>query len=143
RKEDVVAEIAHNRFVAAERQAKSAGDVCAQVSAFLSESMRYIVNTGVNICQQWLKNVVEPADTQGKEKLAYDTGVIENTLAAAVERGELRAQTPVKALSESIAASYYGTVTLWAITDGNADPVRIMENYSSGALRAMLEEYKV
>ena len=133
RKEDVVAEIAHNKFVSVEKRAKSAGDVCEQISSCLIESVHYIVDTGVNICQQWLKNVVEPADELGKGKLGYDTGVIRRTLLGAVESGELRAETPTESLAESVAAFYYGAVTVWAITDGKADPVKLMENYSTGA----------
>jgi len=142
RKEDVVAEITHIKFMAVEERAKAAGDVCAQISSFLTESMKYIVDTGVNICQQWLKNVVEPQDEQGKAKLRYDTDVIRRALTSAVERGELKPETPVDALAESIAAAYYGAVVLWAITDGKADPMRITEEYGAGALRAALREYK-
>lgn len=142
RKEDVVAEITRLKFAAAEERSKGAGDVCGQISAFLTESMRYIVDTGVNICQQWLKNVVEPEDTQGKDKLRYDTGVIREALRAAVARGELGAETPAEALAESVAAAYYGAVAVWAITDGKADPMKLMEDYGRGPLRALLSGYK-
>ena len=96
----------------------------------------------MNICQQWLKNVVDPEDTQGKDKLGYDTGVIREALIAAVEHGELRSETPVEILAESVATTYYGAVTVWAITDGKADPIKIMKSYSAGALRALLSAYK-
>ena len=142
RKEDVVAAIALKKFIDVEERAKNAGDVCEQISAFLTESMRYIVDTGVNICQQWLKNVVEPEDTQGKTKLDYDTGAIRDALAAAVARGELRPETPAEMLAESVAAFYYGAVAVWAITDGRADPMKLMRDYSTGALPALLSEFR-
>jgi len=142
RKEDVVAEIALKKFVAMEEQARAAGDVRSRIAAFLLQSMRYIVDTGVNICQQWLKNVVEPEDAQGKTKLRYDTGVLRDALADAAERGELRPDTPADDLADAIAATYYGAVAVWAITDGKADPMKLLEDYTEGALRAMLAAYK-
>jgi len=142
RKEDVVAEIARSKFAAVEERAKTAGDVCEQISSFLLESMQYIVDTGLNICQQWLKNVVEPEDVQGKGKLSYDTGVIRDVLSKAVERGELREDTPVETLAESVATAYYGAVAVWAITDGAADPMKRIGDYCAGALRAVLKEYQ-
>jgi len=142
KKEDIVCEIAYTRFAAAEEQAKTADDICGQISAFLAESMKYIADTGLNICQQWLKNAVEPEDVQGKEKLAYDTGVIRNALSAAVEKKELIPVTPVQTLAESITTQYYGAVALWAITNGKKDPVKLLKDYSEGPLRAILEKYK-
>ena len=142
RKEDVVAEITLAKFAAVEKRAKTAEGVAEQISAFLTESMECIVDAGVNICQQWLKNVVDPADEQGKKKLAYDTGVIRDALVSAVERGELRAGTNAEPLAESVAAAYYGAVAVWAITNGQADPMSIMDNYCTGALRALLEGFR-
>jgi len=142
RKEDVVGEIARNRFVIAEEAAKAAGDVRGQIASFLMDSIAYIVDTGVNICQQWLKNVVEPEDEQGKGKLAYDTGVIREALISAVARGELLPETPADELAASIAAAYYGAVAVWAITDGKTGPVELMKNYCDGALPALLEAWR-
>ena len=142
RKEDVVAEIAHSKFVSVEEQSKAAGDVCSQISTFLLESMHYIVDTGVNICQQWLKNVVEPEDEQGKEKLRYDTGVILQALSYGVERGELVTDTPTEMLAQTIVTAYYGAVALWAITNGGVDPIQSMEQYSKAVLPAILSAYQ-
>jgi len=106
------------------------------------DSIAYIVDTGVNICQQWLKNVAEPEDEQGKGKLAYDTGVIREALVSAVARGELLPETPADELADAIAAAYYGAVAVWAITDGKTDPVQLMKNYCAGALPALLAAYR-
>ena len=62
-------EIAHNKFVSVEERAKSAGDICEQISSFLIESVHYIVDTGVNICQQWLKNVEKNVVKNEKSRL--------------------------------------------------------------------------
>jgi len=141
RKEDVVAEIALLDFISVEEQATAVGDVCGQISLFLKESMRYIVDTGVNICQQWLKNVVEPDDKQGVGKLSYDKGVIRSALSCAAKRGELKADTPVEALTDIIVTEYYGAVAVWAITNGAYDPVEGIRTYCDTAMRQMLAEH--
>jgi AcrR family transcriptional regulator len=142
RKEDIVCEIAQNKFVSVEERAKTEGDVCGQISSFLTESMKYIVDTGLNICQQWVRNVAEPEDEPGKDKLAYDTGVIRAAFASAVERGELISDTPVDELADTVAAEYYGAVFVWAITDGKTDPLKTLETYGKTALPAMLDKYR-
>ncbi len=141
-KEDIVCEIAQTRFLTVEAAARAQQDVCTRIASFLTQSMRYIVETGLNICQQWLKNVVEPEEEQGKQKLRYDTEVIRGLIADAAACDELRADTPSEALAACIAAEYYGAVALWAITDGDSDPVVILENFGSHALRAILEPYR-
>ncbi len=142
RKEDIVAEIANNKFVIAEERAKAAETVKGRIAAFLTESMEYIVDTGLNICQQWLKNVVEPEDAQGKDKLRYDTEVIRAALKDSVDRGELAPNTPVDALASEIAAFYYGVVAVWAITDGKSDPEKLISEYCEKSLTAVLDKYK-
>ena len=143
RKEEVVDVIAHNRFVIAEKEAGKEETALGQISAFLTESMKYIFDTGLPVCRQWLKNVVEPEDEQGKSKLAYDAGVIRKALDAAVERGELKKDAPTGALADSIAASYYGIVTVWAITNGKCDPVGLIGDYEKNALKALLGAYQI
>jgi len=143
RKEEVVDVIAHNRFVIAEKEAGKEETALGQISAFLTESMKYIFDTGLPVCRQWLKNVVEPEDEQGKNKLAYDAGVIRKALDAAVERGELKKDAPTGALADSIAASYYGIVTVWAITNGKCDPVALIGDYEKNALKALLGAYQI
>ncbi len=143
RKEEVVDVIAHNRFVIAEKEAGKEETALGQISAFLTESMKYIFDTGLPVCRQWLKNVVEPEDEQGKSKLAYDAGVIRKALDAAVERGELKKDAPTGALADSIAASYYGIVTVWAITNGKSDPVGLIGDYEKNALKALLGAYQI
>lgn len=142
RKEDVVAAIAQQEFFAVQQRAQNIGDVCGRIRVFLTESMRYIVDAGLPICRQWLKNVVEPADVQGKNKLAFDQNVLRSALRDACARGELAADTPVDTLCAWIASAYYGAVTIWAITDGQTDPMQLLADYGDAALPALLAPYR-
>lgn len=142
RKEDVVSEIAQSNFVNIQKKSMQInGDVCDRLSFFLTDSMRYIVETGLKICQQWLKNVVEPQDKDGKRKLLYDKGVIEGILNQALASGELVPETPIADIREWIVAEYYGVVACWGILDGAIEPISILEGYCQGQLRDSLRKY--
>ena len=143
RKEDVVAEIAYRRYADIEARALCSGAVERQIAAFLRGSMQYIEETGLHICQQWLNNSVQPDDTQGKKKLAYDLDVLQSLLRDAVIRGELCADTPAEALTEDIIAAYYGIVTLWSITNGGMDPVDHIERFAEQTLPHILTPYRI
>ncbi|MCD8107211.1 MAG: TetR/AcrR family transcriptional regulator [Oscillospiraceae bacterium] len=142
-KKDVVGEIAKSNFI--EMQKKSMeipGDVCDRLASFLCDSMRYIVETGVKISQQWIKNVVEPENEGGKNKLLYDKSVLKEILSQAVDQGELAKETPVENLTEYIVAEYYGIVFCWNLLDGAFDPTDLIENYCHGQLNDSLEKYR-
>ena len=142
-KEDIVNEIAKSRFSVMEAQAKSAeGDVCDKIRNFLAQSMRYICDTGLHVAQQWQRNIMEPEDQDGKKKLVYDRSVIQEILQAAVERGELSADTPVEQFRDWIATQYYGTGLCWCITNGATDPVEQLEQYCQVMLRNALAPYR-
>lgn len=142
KKEDVVCEVTHNDYAAFEEKSKKAGTVDRQIACFLDESMRYNVAVGLNICQQWLKNVVNPAEELGRDKLAYDRRVIQELLSSAVECGELKKGVPVERITETIVAVYYGAVAIWAITNGKTDPVSLIRSFEKDSLNVILSKYK-
>lgn len=143
RKEDVVGEIAHTNFVSMqEKSMQLDGDVCDRLASFLKDSMNYIVETGLKICQQWLKNVVEQENEDGKNKLIYDESVIDGILRRAVESGELADETPVEEMKRWIIAEYYGIVACWGILDGAVEPTAVLDGYCQGQLRDSLKKYR-
>lgn len=143
RKEDVVWEIAGPNFASLQERAKASdGDVVEKLDAYLTESMKLIVETGLKIAQQWIKTVVDPSDPDGKGKLIYDLGVIREFLELAVESGELTDDTPVDQLHQWIAAEYYGIVLNWCILDGAIDPTELLSDYCKVQLSHSLACYK-
>ena len=142
RKEDVVGAIAKSNFIGMERRSMEIdGDVCDRLTSFLCDSMKYIEKAGVKISQQWIKNVVEPENEDGKNKLFYDRNVVKEILNRAVEKGELVEELPIDDLAACIAAQYYGVVFCWSLLDGQIDPLRQIENYCQGQLKAMMAMY--
>ena len=143
RKEDVVGEIAHEHFETVRaRSDELESGVCDKIAAFLTESMKYIVKSGVKLAQQWLKCGMEPElTTDVSNKFAYDMRVVREILDAAVKSGELASETPVKAIARLVTVEYYGAVACWGLTDGALDPVELLENYCAVQLRPSLREY--
>ena len=143
RKEDVVGEIAHTNFETMREQSnKLTGGICDKIAAFLVESMKYIVKSGIKLSQQWVKCGMEPElTTDVSDKFAYDLRVIREILEAAVQSGELSKQTPLENIARFIAVEYYGAVACWCITNGAFDPVKLLADYCAIQLRDTLREY--
>lgn len=144
RKEDVVGEIAHEHFETVRaRSDELESGVCDKIAAFLTESMKYIVKSGVKLSQQWLKCGMEPElTTDVSNKFAYDMRVVREILEAAVKSGELAPETPAETIARLVTAEYYGAVTCWSLTDGTLDPLELLENYCAVQLRPSLREYE-
>ncbi|MCD8097382.1 MAG: TetR/AcrR family transcriptional regulator [Lachnospiraceae bacterium] len=143
RKEDVVGEIAKSNFLEMQKKSMEVpGDVCDRLASFLRDSMKYIVESSVKISQQWIKNVVEPENEDGKNKLLYDLSVVKDILEQAVSNGELVKETPVDNLAACIAAQYYGIVFCWSLLDGAFDPISSMENYCYGQMKNSMILYR-
>jgi AcrR family transcriptional regulator len=142
RKEDVVGEIAYSNFAAMQEKSRlSDGDVTDKITSFLTDSMRYIVDTGLRIAQQWVKNVVEPQEEDGKKKLLYDFGVIKEILEDAVSKGELSKDMPIDWIHQWIVAEYYGIVSCWCIMDGAIEPTELLEGFCRTMLKNSLACY--
>ena len=143
RKEDVVGKIAHEHFEdMRERSDGLESGVCDKIAAFLTESMKYIVKSGVKLSQQWLKCGMEPElTTDVSNKFAYDMRVVREILDAAVKSGELSPETPVDKLCRFVTVEYYGAVACWNLTNGEFDPVGLLEDYCAVQLRPSLREY--
>ena len=145
RKEDVVGEIAHEHFETVRaRSDELESGVCDKIAAFLTESMRYIVKSGVKLAQQWLKCGMEPElTTDVSNKFAYDMRVVREILDAAVKSGKLSPETPVEKICRFVTVEYYGAVACWSLTNGEFDPVGLLEDYCAVQLRPSLREYEV
>lgn len=144
RKEDVAPAIAFRRFDALKAELEQLpGTAVEKLGRFLAGSVRCIQEQGLPICKEWMKSAVSPADTHGPgmAKLAYDRSYITQALERAREAGELAGDADAERLAAVILAEYYGSVTLWSMTDG-AFPMCEHMGHFADTLSAMLERYK-
>lgn len=141
RKEDVVGEIAHSNFTAMERRSiESDESVTDKLTYFLTESMGYIVESGLKLAQQWFRNAIESCE-DGRSKLSYDLKVVGDILRQGIASGELKGDTPVDKLSFWIVSEYYGIGTLWCILDGEVDPKERLSEFCQTSLKPLLCNY--
>lgn len=141
-KDDIYAEIARNNFTpTAERSMNLEGEVWERLSTFITESMQFIMNSGLSMAQEWMKKAVDPRYPFTTDKLEYDLGVIKEIISAAIEKGELKKDTPVDALGLAILTEYYGALMVWCMSNGDIDPIKTLEDYSAMQLKKSLEEY--
>ena len=144
RKEDIVGEIAHSNFSRIERESMANGaDAAEALRSFLTESMKYVVETGLRIAQQWFRDSISHTEREGVQKLAYDLGVVRSVLEQAVKKGELDENAPVEELCQWIVAEYYGLGTLWCMTDGAIDPVKLLDSWRRVQLKTVLSSYSI
>ncbi len=144
RKEDVVAEIAHARFEDIHgNSTQQTGNVCDRITSFLTGSMEYIKEAGIRIAQQWVRGVVDPDNQDGVNKLHYDRDVIHGLIEKAIQNGELDNNIPIEKMTEWIASEYYGIVFCWALTDGENDPMKAMNDFCQGMVRDYLKQYMI
>ena len=158
RKEDIVEEIAHTNFYDMRARSRELqGDVSDKMSAFLTESMKYIVRAGLKLAQQRMKCGAEPELTKDvSNKFAYDMSVIREILDAEAQSGELAPETPVGKICQFVTVEYYGAVACWGhygrgrLTQQGCLPLRelfglnrrsfVWRNFTSDKLAAMRTE---
>ena len=145
RKEDVISVIAMDCYNnVRENVLNSSDSVYGQICSYLQDSAKIIKKNTLQIAQNWMKSVTAPlADEQGgMEKYTFDYGNIMNILKIAVEKGELKAEAPVEAMTENIMNGYYGAVASWCITKGKAELVRGIDDFCEYGVKILIENYK-
>ncbi len=140
RKEDVSGEIALAMFKQIEAKSKTQESIYLRIDEFLTESMKYIVETGINIARQWLKTISDEGETGGDAKLEYDIMTVKKMLDEAVSVGEIDSRMDTLKTSQAICSTYYGAVLLWCMTDAGIEPISFIHNFCESNLKKMLGE---
>ena len=157
RKEDIAVETSFDNFDGIKKRlpAASAG-AAVRIGIFLKESVRLIVETGVETCKDWMKAAVSPVngDCNGMRKLVYDREFILEELRRGKEleagegtgdregtgAGKSADAVTAEELADIITAEYYGNVALWSMTDGAFPIEERTKQYADGILPRMLED---
>lgn len=124
KKEDVVEELNKTDFY---RLAEIANgmkdkDILDRLQYYCEHFLRNIEETGIEICRQWVKNNLSPNNMLlgGEEitKYRYDYRAMQSILREAVNRGELKTDTPIDDFALLINSQLYGLMVAWCMTDG-------------------------
>ncbi len=122
RKEDIVYELSggKHRDIMLDAQAKS-DSLHGQITYFLVEMARFIEKNSLKLCQEWVRNTVDPdliVDSTQKHVIEGDIHLVEELLEDAKKRGELAEDCSVHVLAHTLIDILYGQMLCWDMSGG-------------------------
>ncbi|HIV86177.1 MAG TPA: TetR/AcrR family transcriptional regulator [Candidatus Monoglobus merdigallinarum] len=122
RKEDIVFELSRDvyREIFEEAQAYD-GTFMQRLVFFMTNFSGYIEKSSLKLCQEWVRNTVDPAlvkNESDKNKLQLDIDSVKELVKSGVERGELIEETPADILAHTLIDLLYGEMLCWDMSGG-------------------------
>ncbi len=111
-------------------------------SSFMVEVERY----GINICREWIRNVIDPngsGEGWDNSKWQFDIDMLKEILAQAVADGELAKNAPIEMLTHIIIGELYGMMTCWCMSDGVFEPKEWTSKFFEMQIIPMLQQYLI
>ena len=147
RKEDVVFELSREVYGEIyERALNHGGTFIERLVLFMAEFSDYIEKSSLKLCQEWVRNTVDPelsAGGEGVAKLRQDIGAVTGLIESGVSCGELSESTPVKELAHAIVDILYGQMLCWDMSGGAYSFAERTKQFCELFLRPMFSEYIV
>ncbi len=146
RKEDIVFEICREPFaqIAERFHADLEQDIIKRLANYFSDFINEIMRYDVNICREWLRDVITPAtvtDAKDTQKWQYDIQTMHKVLKAAVENGELKPDAPIETLTYIATSQMYGMMLGWCMSDEEFNPRDWIKKFCDIEIRAILTPY--
>ena len=97
------------------------GTVGEKLAYYIEKRFHFLGENGPNFTRQWIRHASEPAYHelyQDDSKIDTDIRMVELLLRKAVEKNELRAETPAASLARLIVLSLFGTTFYYSVRDG-------------------------
>ena len=111
-------------------------------SSFMVEVERY----GINICREWIRNVIDPngsGEGWDNSKWQFDIDMLKEILNNAVADGELKTDTPVELITHTIICELYGMMTCWCMSDGVFEPKEYTQKVFNLQIKPVLNNYLI
>ena len=147
KKEDILYTLTHETYAQIrERSETHQGLFEERLQFFMTEFAGYIEAGGVKLCQEWIKNTVDPdriTHPYPKAKLSMDLESLSTLLTEGLRRGELRPETPVEELSRMLLELLYGEMLCWAMQAGAYSFRERTERFTQHWLPSLLRPYLV
>ena len=145
RKEDIIFECCKEWFSDVDRRAREhKGTIIEKLSFYFKGFMEGVTCGGVELCRQWIREVINPADSPGEMcggKYAYDHRHLTGFLNDAVKDGLLKKNTPVDTLVHLFMSELYGMMTCWCMSDTKFDPEEWVGRFAKLQLPNLLAPY--
>lgn len=145
RKEDIVFAISLDIFQDIFEEAQShSGPFLERLIFFLTNFSGHIEKDGLKLCQEWVRNTVDPdlvENPEDREKLYSDIAWIQGLFEQGVERGELKADTPAELLACTLTDILYGEMLCWDMSGGAYSFEARTKEFCEHFLAAMIAPY--
>ncbi len=143
RKEDIVFALGNYMFQKLYEQAieYNAG-IKERLVFYMTSFAEYIEKSSLKLCQEWVRNAVDPdISPDGKTKLSADITAISGLLQNSIQNGELKEDTPVELLTETLTDILYGQMLCWDISGGTYSYKERTEKFCEKILGSIIEQY--
>lgn len=145
RKEDVVFALSREMYQEIYDKAQAYdGPFMERLAFYMVNFSGYIEKSGLKLCQEWVRNTVDPdlvETPDDKNKLRMDLDSMKGMIEKGVERGELKKDTPVDALSHTLVDLVYGEMLCWDMSGGAYSFEERTKEFCSLFLPAIMNSY--
>lgn len=145
RKEDIVFALSREMFQEIFETAQAyQGTFMERLVFFMMSFSGYIEKSSLKLCQEWVRNTVDPdlvENPDDKNKLYMDIESIKGLVKSGVERGELKEDTPVDVISHTLIDVLYGEMLCWDMSGGAYSFEARTKEFCSMFLSALIKPY--
>lgn len=145
RKEDVVLALSREMYQEVlDKALQCPGTFAERLAYFMVSFTDCIEKSGLKLCQEWVRNTVDSELTESADdgsKLTFDIRSLAVLLTDGVQRGELRADTPVDVLAHTLADLLYGQMLCWDMSGGAYSLAKRTEEFCDFFLESVLTPY--
>ncbi len=145
RKEDIVFALSREMFQEIFETAQAyQGTFMERLVFFMMSFSGYIEKSSLKLCQEWVRNTVDPdlvENPDDKSKLYMDIESIKGLVKSGVERGELKEDTPVDVISHTLIDVLYGEMLCWDMSGGAYSFEARTKEFCSMFLSALIKPY--
>ena len=143
RKEDIVFVLGDYMYQELYEQAMAyEGGIMERLVFYMTRFAEYTEKSSLKLCQEWVRNAVDPdISPEGKNKLYADIAAIKGLLDSAVQKGELKNDTPVELLAETLTDILYGQMLCWDISGGSYSFGERTSKFCEIFLRSIIDSY--
>lgn len=143
RKEDIVYELSDKMFDEILSNAQEfEGTITEKLENYMIHFSRYIEQGSLKLAQEWIKNVADPDISDvGAKKLKKDISAVKELIQVGTENKELKQDTPIEDISNTITDLLYGQMLCWALSSGSYSFEERTKTFCKIYLSTLLKEY--
>ena len=145
RKEDIVFALSRDMYQEIlDRARVFEGTFMDRLIFFMTEFSDCIEKSGLKLCQEWVRNTVDPDLVENEDdrgKLDFDIHSVAVLLEDGINSGELKSDIPVDILSHTLTDILYGQMLCWDMSGGAYSFRKRTEEFCGLFLGTMLTPY--